>query len=309
MSTPIKWLVVGDGLAGRVHQTAIPRVDDAELAGVVFHGSRPESNAPAFSSIDAALNTCEPDVAVVATPNHTHVDLTRKLLAAAIPVLCEKPVGRNADEARLILELSEHHEIPVGVVLNQRFCRANRWVRELIHTNALDVQTITFELTMPALHGWQANPRFSGGGLLRLIGIHYLDLLCWWLGQPTDRHGHLSGDPIDDDIDVSLAFPGNRTARLRLQAKGTERGGPIRCRIAAAQGDIELLGHTVTSYRGVPAPPPLEASYPDQWFGPGHLTLLKETSANLIGGRSFPVTLADALPSLMQMDSIYSALR
>ena len=41
-------------------------------------------------------------------------------------------------------------------------------------------------------------------------------------------------------------------------------------------------------------------------FGPGHQAVINEASAALAAGRGFPVTLADALPSLALVDRAYA---
>lgn len=308
MTDSLKWLVIGNGMAGRVHQHAIARINDAQLVGVVSNHPPPESGIPHFQTISAALSANDVDVAVVATPNHTHLEIAQALLEAAVPVLCEKPAGRNAREAGRLVQLGQQLDLPIGVVLNQRFCRANRWVHQLIGNSELTVRHVTFELTMPPLGGWQADPNLSGGGLLRLIGIHYLDLLRWWLGEPSNFSGAISGQPVDDEVEVSLQFSGNCFGQLSLRANAAERGGPIRCHIEADQGNIEMLGPTVVGHHGVPPPPEIETSYPDQWFGPGHLTQLRETNASLASSGHFPVSLIEALPSLTLMDRLYAAL-
>jgi predicted dehydrogenase len=308
LTEALRWLVVGNGMAGRVHQQAIARIDKAELVGVVSNRAAAVPGVASFPDIGAALDECEVDAAIIATPNHTHLPLAETLFAAGIPILCEKPVGSNATEAARIAELGEQHELPVGVVLNQRFCRANQWVRQLIVGGDLAARHISFELAIPPFSGWHADAELSGGGLLRLIGIHYLDLLCWWLGQPSGFSGEVSGQPVDDRVDVTFQFPGNCTGRLALRANAAERGGPVHCDIEADQGNIEMRGHSVVSYEGVAAPPDLEPSYPDQWFGPGHMSLLREATESLVTSGRFPISLTDALPSLTVMQGVYGTL-
>ncbi len=118
----------------------------------------------------------------------------------------------------------------------------------------------------------------------------------------------MSGRPVDDVVDIKLMFPQNKAGRLCLRANAEKHGGPIRCRINATQGTIEMLGHVVVSSDCVAAPPEPEPTYPDQFFGPGHLSLLSETTKQLATAGRFPVSLADGLPSLLQMDRIYDAL-
>ena len=57
---------------------------------------------PAFTDLDEALREVRPDAAIIGTPPSSHVPLARKLLAAGVDVLVEKPVAAS-DEDRVAL--------------------------------------------------------------------------------------------------------------------------------------------------------------------------------------------------------------
>jgi len=301
----VRWLVIGGGMAGQVHVHAIGRIANAQVTGIVSSKPSPVPGLTVFATLDQALACGKADAAIVATPNHTHTSLVETLLAAEIPVLCEKPVGRSAAEASALLDLSERLGVPIGVVLNQRFCAVNRWIRSLIREQKLRVRRITFDAALPSLGGWHAEPGQSGGGILRLLGIHYVDLMRWWLGEPDGLATDMAGSPIDHHARVELQF-GGCSGHLTLTARGDQHGGPPRCVIEADGARIELRGPTIVGLEGLDAPAEVDPSYPDQWFGPGHLNLLVEACETLPRMGRFPVSLAAALPSLRLVDDLYA---
>ena len=292
-------------MAGQVHAHAINRVPNAQLAGIVSSKVSPVPDTPVFSTLEQALQVNTLDAAIVATPNHTHAGLIETLLTAGVPVLCEKPVGRDAAEATRLLERSQQLGIPVGVVLNQRFCGVNRWIRGLIQEKALPIRRIAFKAALPSLGGWHADPDQSGGGILRLLGIHYLDLMRWWLGEPSRLSANINGLPIDNQAHVELQFSGC-IGQLTLTAQGNRHGGPPSCVIEADAARIELRGHEIVVCEGLDAPTEQDPAYPDQWFGPGHLKLLAQATHSLAASGQFPISLADALPSLQLVDDLYA---
>jgi predicted dehydrogenase len=302
----LRWLIIGGGLAGRVHAHALTRVAGAELAGMVSSKPSPIPGTPVFSTLEQALDATNAGAAIVATPNHTHANLIEALLSAGLPVLCEKPVGRDATEARRSLLRSQQLSVPIGVVLNQRFCSVNRWILKLITQQALAVRRVSFKVALPSLGGWQADLEQSGGGILRLLGVHYLDLMRWWLGEPDSLWAQIDGLPIDHAANIQLNFPGDRTGQLALTAQGDQHGGPPSCIVEADNARIELLGHQVVACEGVAAPSELDPSFPDQWFGPGHLNLLDQATQTLATSGKFPIDLAEALPSLQLVDDLYA---
>src|SRR4051812_34442962 len=59
------------------------------------------------TDMDAAIRNPETDVVIVALPNHLHEEAVKAVAAAGKAVLCTKPLGRTADEARRMLEAVE----------------------------------------------------------------------------------------------------------------------------------------------------------------------------------------------------------
>lgn len=98
----VKIAIVGIGLIGPRHADAVLKTPDAELACIV--DPRPSAEAvaqklkcPLFKSVGAMLaSPLKPDAALVCTPNHTHVPLSKELLNGGVHVLCEKPISVDA---------------------------------------------------------------------------------------------------------------------------------------------------------------------------------------------------------------------
>src|SRR5947199_5815424 len=94
----IRIAVAGAGLIGLRHIEEIRKSRSAELSAIVD----PSPNAaevasrervPVHRSLDALIATERPDGIILATPNQLHVEQGLQCIAAAIPVLVEKPVG------------------------------------------------------------------------------------------------------------------------------------------------------------------------------------------------------------------------
>lgn len=102
-SPNIKFAIVGTGLIGPRHADAVINVEGAELTCIVDpHPSAlavaERFGCPLFESVQAMLKDPRPrpDAALVCTPNHTHVTVSKELLQAGIHVLCEKPISVDA---------------------------------------------------------------------------------------------------------------------------------------------------------------------------------------------------------------------
>lgn len=309
----VSWLVVGAGAAGRCHMEAIRRTDGAELVGVVDPAGVPDSSVPVYAALDEALglnkpDAIKPDAVIIATPNDTQADLASQVLAAGLPVLCEKPVGVTATDAERVIAQAITSGSPAGVVLNQRAQAHCRWIKGLIDDVLLNPQRITFSGDVTRLMGWHRDPIRSGGGALRTIGIHFLDLLLWWLGPAQEVQATLSGPQrAEASFDVKLSFKNRCAARVQIDAVKEQGAGPVSCVIEGEGQRVEMTGHAITSVTGLPTPPPAEPYEPILFFGPGHQTVIVDATQALAHGDPFPVPLTEALPVLRLIEDVYAS--
>src|SRR5215472_602651 len=105
--------VVGTGLIGPRHAEAVINCPEAKLLCIVDPNPAAQSvssrfQVPLYSSIQAMLSSPEykPDGAVVCTPNHTHVAVSKDLLDAGVHVLCEKPIASDIPGGRELVDFA-----------------------------------------------------------------------------------------------------------------------------------------------------------------------------------------------------------
>ncbi|NKB43133.1 MAG: hypothetical protein GKS03_02525 [Alphaproteobacteria bacterium] len=304
----IRWLVAGVGQAGRCHVAAIQKTPGATLAGLIDPNVKDKGSTPLFPDLAAALNDVDADAIVVATPNDTQAGLAQIALDAGVPVLCEKPIGKTRAEAEALDAQAKELRVPLGVVLNQRAQNHSRWIKALIESEALVPRTVTFTGNLAGLTGWHADPNRSGGGVLRTIGLHYIDLLLWWLGAPSAVQASLSDGPQETGIDVALAFSSGCMGHVKIEAVNERADGPVCCIIEGESGRVEMSGHSITSVNGLPYPPPAEPHDDDFFFGPGHLAVIEEATRALDKGEPFPVPLTEVFPALAVVEELYKAV-
>ncbi|KAI5244781.1 hypothetical protein E4T42_07045 [Aureobasidium subglaciale] len=129
---PVTFAIIGAGLIGPRHASAILNTPSAKLA--CFVDSNPAAqevvagfNVPLYPTIaDMLASTDKPQAAIVCTPNHTHVPISKGLLDAGISVLCEKPIATDIASAMELLEHAKKSTAKLAVGHHRRF---NRYVR------------------------------------------------------------------------------------------------------------------------------------------------------------------------------------
>lgn len=74
-----------------------------------------------FASVEDFAANAQVDAAIVCTPTQLRLPVLEPLMQAGIPILCEKPLAEEYDEAKAIAEAAEKCGVPVAV--NQNFRR------------------------------------------------------------------------------------------------------------------------------------------------------------------------------------------
>ena len=99
--------MLGSGLIGTFYTMTLLGMRNKDQVMIVSASS--ENSAKSFAtkwniprwttSNEEAINDPETDLVVIGLPNHLHKEAVLMAAAAKKPVLCTKPLGRNAEEA------------------------------------------------------------------------------------------------------------------------------------------------------------------------------------------------------------------
>jgi predicted dehydrogenase len=128
------------------------------------------------------------DVAIVAAPPHLHEALCRTLLQAGKPVLVEKPLAHTLAAAERLMQACDDSAASLHVAYQRRQLAVNRWVSELIASGELGAVT-SIDVEDGGVDTWETTTSSrllageSGGGVLRDVGVHVLDILASWVGE------------------------------------------------------------------------------------------------------------------------------
>lgn len=175
-----------------------------------------EAVALASNRIDSARKAAEPhgipfvtddwaemiatqnlDLVCIATPTDTHLPMTLAALDAGAHVLCEKPTAMNADEARQMLDRAKAkgrlHMIDHEMRFNPNRSRvaemiANGDLGQIRHANIANISATWGDPASRPKGDWWSDAS-RGGGRLGANGSHQVDMLRWWLGEPTSVVG------------------------------------------------------------------------------------------------------------------------
>jgi predicted dehydrogenase len=118
--------VVGTGGWAEQHARIFSRRPDTELVGIVGRdagrtAARAERYATRPFTFLAEMLELKPDLITVCLPNEKHYEPTLELLQAGIPLLVEKPLVFDLDEADRLLGEAERRDTFFAINFNHRF--------------------------------------------------------------------------------------------------------------------------------------------------------------------------------------------
>ena len=249
----VRVAVIGYGLAGAVFHAPLVAATPGMAVAAIVTGN-PERQAQArrdfpdaeiFASADDVwVRGASFDLAVVATPNRSHVPLGLAALDAGLAVVVDKPFAPTSARAERLVEAAERAGKPLSVFQNRRWDNDFLTMRALIAADLLGPVIrleSRFERYRPApkANAWrELNAPEEAGGLLFDLGAHLIDQALVLFGQPESVYAEIftrrPGALVDDDTFVALRFPRGEIAHLWMSA--TVRHPGPRFRLVGLRG-------------------------------------------------------------------------
>jgi myo-inositol 2-dehydrogenase / D-chiro-inositol 1-dehydrogenase len=221
---PLRVAVVGAGRMGRVHLRALaaaPSLTAVAVVDPVAEAITGLGDVAAYPTVDDLVAAGGFDAAVIAAPTGLHVPLVSALAAAGVPMLCEKPCGLVASDARAAGAAAE----AAGVLLQIGYWR--RFVPELVELRARIRAGELGEIAVMSCWQWDESPppasfRSHSGGIAIDMAVHEFDCARWMLEQEIDSVvavGSQVGESAPGDPDCAemlAALSGGSVAHVSL---------------------------------------------------------------------------------------------
>ncbi len=216
----VGFAVVGLGM-GSNRAKLIQETEGAELKVLVdlnaeLAAKRGQKFGVAWTTqLDEALMRQDVDVVLVMTPSGTHADLGVQIAQAGKHVITTKPMDVSTEACDRLIQACEAAGVLCGVDYQSRYVDNNYRVAEALRRGWLgrvilgEVRFKWYRSDDYFKHGggWRGTWRMDGGGSLANQGAHLLDILSWFMGNPTAVYGEMA--IMNHDIeteDIGLAI-------------------------------------------------------------------------------------------------------
>jgi len=247
------------------HAVELPDVDliglqdrDAEIAG---RRAAALGNPPVFTDYREMLARTRPDFVIALGRHREMAQTAHHLLDEGYPFLMEKPMGITAAEVQGVADKAAAAGAFVAVPLGQRYLPSVSAARRLIVEGRLGpLSHFYFRLNRPTSaryvawdSPWMLDPAEAGGGCLRNLGPHGLDLFLFLTGEgaqviAAQLSWRARGERVEDYASVLLRTAGGVLGTVEVgngfPRNGTDGGWKIAGRDAiflAGDGAARLI--------------------------------------------------------------------
>jgi predicted dehydrogenase len=246
------------------------------------------------------------DIVDICTPNDSHAEIAIAAARAGKAILCEKPLARNAAEARRMVDAVKRARVANMVCHNYRRVPAIALAQQMIdggeigdrihHFRARYAQDWIADENLPLV--WRLQSKVAGSGALGDIGAHIIDLARFLVGEIASlsavndtfvkkrltKNKQLARVDVDDAVSVIGKFQSG--AMLNLEATRFARGrkNQLVFEINGSRGSLAFDLEEINRLRFYDATDPekmrgfrdiivTESSHPyvGNWWPPGHL--------------------------------------
>jgi predicted dehydrogenase len=246
--------MLGTGLIGDFYTMALHSQRSRDSVRIVY--SRSADRGKAFrerwsipestTDLRAAIEHPEVDVVIVGLPNFMHEEAVSMVAGAGKAVLCTKPLGRNAAEARRMLEAVEKAGVFAGYLEDLCYTpKTLKAVRSVRNGAIGEVTWVRSRETHPGPHSaWFWDGRLTGGGAIVDLGCHCIEIIRSYVGKENRPievlcHADTLVHPIADEDNAVALIRFASGALGQFEVSWTFRGGmDLRDEVAGTNGTV-----------------------------------------------------------------------
>lgn len=263
-----------------------------------------------FDNYDDFLKS-DIDSVFISSVNADHYEQVIKAAEARKNILCEKPLAMTSIQAEEMVEACKKNNVLLAVNFVHRMHPQVIKAKELIKSQKIGKLVsvnLSFNLDFPPSNNFRFKMDLSGGGALRDLGSHMLDLLRYFGGEIVDVNGYMDNIiykyNVEDFASAVVKFKNNCYGSFNVSYNTRK-----------AFNRIEILGHTgaisIENFIGVKGLSSKltinldgEAKKSFRKRGNKFLFMMKAVQKSFLKNETPPVTGEDGLSNMQLMEEL-----
>lgn len=261
MHETVSFALLGTGSVAELHGRALNAVADTGARLVAVGHYDPERAREPDARFGVPCLTEEEliarediDVISICTPSGQHARQAIMAARTGKHVLVEKPMALSLEDINMMIEACERAEVKLGVTLQRRTEEPFSTLGDTIEAGELG-RLISGLVTVPYYRTpeyydqapWRGTREMDGGALMNQ-GIHLLDLLVWFMGDPISALASartlVHDIEAEDTIATTLSFSGGEIATVNATTAAVP-GFPHRIEVYGTQGGVQIEGEMI----------------------------------------------------------------
>lgn len=234
-----KFGILGAGHMSERMADTVRQMQDVELYAVA---SRTEEKAKTFAekygatryygSYEALMEDEEVELIYIATPNHLHYSQARACIQAGKPVLLEKPFALNEQQAQVLIDLAQMHQVFLCEAMWVRFMPLMQKLKKTLEQGVIgEVTSVMADIGYDLKNKERVNRLDMGGGALLDIGVYPITFALQILGKEIDNISTSMvrmNSGVDAQEFISLVYTSGAVAGLySTMLSNTDKQGKI----------------------------------------------------------------------------------
>jgi predicted dehydrogenase len=299
------------------HLHAMPDVELVGLhdpdADIARHRASEVGDPPTFTDHRRMLETTRPDFVLALGRHSTMAQTAHDLLDGRFPFLMEKPMGVNAAQVASVAEKARARDAFVALPLAYRYTPFVARARRLLAENRLGPLSHVYvrqnrptSARYPAWGAaWMLDPVVAGGGCLRNLGAHGLDVFLHLTGEDAEVTGaqlswRVHEQRVEDYASVLLRTPSGVLGTVEVGNTFPRDGTDGEWKIAWRDGILVQKDDVLRLSTAAG-----DETFPAETPEPVHLTSLRDTLEHWRRGAPPPISVHDWVRVMRLIDRAY----
>ena len=244
--------IAGYGLAGRYFHAPLLKGCGYEVAAVLTSNQTRAAHALEDFPKTVVVSTMQElvkqqlDLVVVASANIVHAEQAIAALEAGIPTVVDKPMGRDFNETKRIIDIATDRGVPVTTFFNRRWDSDALTIKKVVASGVLgDIHRLDsrFERFRPEVNAqsWRENMSAQdGGGQLLDLQPHLISTAIDWFGKAELITATVKSIRGAADDDAVLVLRHDNGVSSYLSASAVVGAPGPRIRILGSKGALVI---------------------------------------------------------------------
>ena len=164
----------------------------------------PKSGIYDYNNFDHIADNDQVDLVYICLPNRMHYEFIKRSAEAGKHIICEKPLGMNANECKQMIDICEKQNVSLGLGYRLLFDPVHQYLADLHKQDTPSSVQGALGYRIGNKPNWRLDHTLSGGGSLMDLGIYGIQAACYIANQlPTFASAEASFQGL---LDMSLNF-------------------------------------------------------------------------------------------------------